>query len=145
MEERPDVLICLKKLHKSIMNRCYCKSNGNYKYYGGRGIAVCKKWHSFPAFYKDMKESWFKGAELDRIHSSRGYSKSNCRWVTHKENMRNRRCSLYCEVEPGVFMSLGDVVDTFGINVNKAKRKYKTIRKEILFNEGKRYFEITYR
>ena len=32
-----------------------------------------------------------KGASLERINNSKGYSKTNCRWATWKEQATNRR------------------------------------------------------
>jgi hypothetical protein len=40
-----------------------------------------------------MKESYGKGLELDRINNNGNYEPSNCRWVSAKENCRNKRNS----------------------------------------------------
>ena len=32
-----------------------------------------------------------EGKELDRIDNNGNYEKSNCRWITHQENLNNRR------------------------------------------------------
>lgn len=40
--------------HQSMMNRCYNKNVKSFARYGGRGIKVCKEWHNFKAFYRDM-------------------------------------------------------------------------------------------
>ncbi len=75
-----------------MMGRCYAKGNGKgpYKYYGAKGIDVSPTWHSFEEFLRDMGTSWFDGASLDRIDNKKGYSKSNCRWVTEKEQRLNK-------------------------------------------------------
>ena len=36
----------------SMMDRCYRETSGNYKFYGGRGIEVCKAWHDPVIFAK---------------------------------------------------------------------------------------------
>ena len=41
-------------------------------------------------FWEDMKETYFDGAQIDRIDNSKGYSKDNCRWVTLKEQAQNK-------------------------------------------------------
>lgn len=75
----------------SAMNqRCSNKNNKGYKYYGGRGIKVCKGWLKFENFYKDMGNKP-QGLSLDRIDNSKGYCKENCRWATRKEQQRNTR------------------------------------------------------
>lgn len=79
---------------KSMMHRCYKSNDFAWHLYGGRGIGVCKQWHDFENFRSDMEKSWFKGASIDRIDNSLGYSMQNCRWATSKEQCDNRRCSI---------------------------------------------------
>lgn len=38
-----------------------------------------------------MREGYKEGLQLDRIDTNGDYTKENCRWVTAKENCRNRR------------------------------------------------------
>ncbi|WP_239700368.1 AP2 domain-containing protein [Mammaliicoccus sp. D-M17] len=77
---------------KGMKKRCYQKTYQYYNSYGGRGITMCDEWkNDFSAFYNDMGDIPFEGAELDRIDNDKGYYKENCRWVSHKENTNNRR------------------------------------------------------
>ena len=73
-----------------MKNRCYLKSNKQYKDYGGRGIKVCAEWRdSFEQFFADMG-CRPDGHSIDRIDNSRGYDKYNCRWATRRQQDVNR-------------------------------------------------------
>lgn len=74
-----------------MIKRCTDENNKSYIYYGGRGIAVCDEWMDFDKFYDDMFPSYSPELRLDRVNNEGGYEKSNCRWVNHIENCRNRR------------------------------------------------------
>lgn len=74
-------------------DRCYKKSNNRFRYYGERGIKVCKRWHVFENFLADMGERP-EGLSLDRKNNNGNYHKRNCRWATRSEQMRNRSNNL---------------------------------------------------
>lgn len=75
----------------AMLSRCRNKKDCNYKNYGGRGIIVCDSWYLFENFYADMGDLPFYEAQIDRIDNDKGYYKENCRWVSCKQNSRNRR------------------------------------------------------
>lgn len=72
-----------------MINRCYNPKRNNYPYYGGKGIQVCEEWLDFDSFITDVGERP-EGSTLDRINSSEGYYKENCRWVSMCEQRMNR-------------------------------------------------------
>ena len=74
----------------SMKQRCSDPSIPNWHNYGGRGIKVCKRWLDFRNFLADMGEKPV-GLTLERNDNERGYSPSNCRWATYKEQHRNSR------------------------------------------------------
>ena len=79
-----------------IKTRCYNKNCRSYQDYWARWITVCDEWkNSSKAFYDDMMDWYKKWLQIDRIDNNGNYCKENCRWVTAKENCRNRRNTLY--------------------------------------------------
>ena len=67
------------------------------KYYRDRGITVCDEWQDFKRFEEwALSHGWKKGLQIDRINNNGNYEPSNCRFVTCKENCRNRRNTNIC-------------------------------------------------
>lgn len=75
----------------AMKSRCSNPKDPNFKNYGARGIKVSDDWQTFENFYRDMGDIPFQSAHLDRIDNNGPYSKENCRWVTAKQNCRNKR------------------------------------------------------
>lgn len=79
----------------AMVQRCTNPKSRQFRDYGGRGITVCAEWRTFEAFARDMGERPSADHSLDRIDNNAGYSPSNCRWSTRKENNSNRRNCIY--------------------------------------------------
>ena len=73
-----------------MRERCNNSNSVGYKYYGEKGITVCKRWDSFTAFMEDMG-SRPNGMTLDRINPFGNYEPSNCRWASWKTQALNKR------------------------------------------------------
>lgn len=84
---------------KKLKSRCSNRNSPIYKYYGGRGITVCKRWlESFENFYEDIgPKPKGRALSLDRIDNDGNYEPGNCRWADQSTQNRNRRSRLQME------------------------------------------------
>jgi hypothetical protein len=82
---------------RGMLHRCEKSTASGWEHYGGRGIRVCERWHTFENFLADMGERPL-GMSIDRINVDGDYEPSNCRWATASQQTRNRRFgTLLCE------------------------------------------------
>ncbi|WP_157140531.1 hypothetical protein [Achromobacter xylosoxidans] len=86
------------RVWKRMIARCEVPSAAKFKNYGGRGIKVCERWHSYPAFLSDMGERP-PGLSIDRIDVNGDYEPGNCRWATDQEQARNKRTTRLIAVD----------------------------------------------
>ena len=86
-------------VYASMMQRCGHWEGGDEYHlhnYRDRGITVCVEWRNSPRAFGDwlLAHGWQKGLQIDRYDNDKGYSPENCRVVTPKENVNNRRNTL---------------------------------------------------
>ena len=83
------------KVWHSMVSRCYKEKSNAFQLYGGRGIKVCKSWKDDVNAFKEwaINNGYKEGLTIDRIDNNGNYEPSNCRWISLKENSRNRRKS----------------------------------------------------
>ena len=107
-----------------MRQRCLNPHNAHYSYYGGRGIAVCKRWDSFENFLQDMGERP-TGLTLERIDNNGDYEPGNCRWASRREQQRNRR-NLWLLTYRGKTQCLTAWADETGISVGGLRHRLST-------------------
>lgn len=83
----------LYKTWQGMRSRCNTLSDGQYSYYGGRGIKVCARWDNFATFLSDVGEKPSSEHSLDRIDNNGNYEPGNIRWATKREQLFNQRVS----------------------------------------------------
>ena len=72
-----------------IKNRCYREDDVSYKHYGLLGITFQYK-DDFIGFFNEVGHPPTPKHTIDRIDNDLGYVKGNMRWVTSKEQARNK-------------------------------------------------------
>ena len=112
--------LCDTKLYSvwgGMKSRCYNPRNREYDNYGGRGIKVCDEWkNNFVKFYEwSMNNGFSEDLTIDRIDVDKDYSPDNCRWITNKEQQRNKRNTRYLTYR-GAKKSLMEWSEITGIN-----------------------------
>lgn len=87
----------LKRRLSYVKARCYNEKDKDYKDYGGRGIKVCKEWLEDAQKFVDwsITHGFKEELTLDRINTNGDYCPENCRWITNKEQQRNRRNNVH--------------------------------------------------
>lgn len=98
----------------NMKNRCLNNKITSYKWYGARGITVCKEWYIFKNFLADMGKKP-EGKSLGRIDNNGNYNKNNCRWSTPEEQARNTSRNYYFEVD-GEMLCLSDAAEKFNLS-----------------------------
>lgn len=87
--------MCKSRLYhiwKGMIGRCYCKTAGNYRWYGALGVAICNEWHEFIPFKNWALQNGYSDClTIDRINPFGNYEPSNCRWATNAEQQKNKR------------------------------------------------------
>lgn len=125
--------------YRCMRSRCYRPKDPSYKYYGGRGIAVCDEWHRFDVFKKWALSNGYSDAlTIDRINNDGEYSPSNCRWATPSQQANNRRTNRFVTYN-GDTKTVAQWAEYFGVDKNRfssAIRRGNTID-EILDRETK--------
>jgi hypothetical protein len=110
------------RIWQGMLVRCRDK---DWKGYGKAGVTVCGRWRtSFAAFLADMGERP-DGMSIDRIDSALGYSPSNCRWATGKEQSRNRPSMNRVVEYAGRRLTIAEWAEVTGISYSAIWQRLK--------------------
>lgn len=127
----------LAKIFRGMLGRCYTKTDKSYRWYGAKGIGVCKEWIDNPRLFEDwsMKHGYQEGLTIDRIDETKDYCPENCRWITREDNARYKSTTKMMTVD-GVSHTGKDwaKICIVGINViNNIRREHgEEIAKEFI-------------
>jgi hypothetical protein len=82
----------------SMRRRCLNPNVSQYQAYGGAGVKICDRWHSFSTFLADMGERPSLNHTIDRYPDKSGdYEPGNCRWATPEQQQNNKRSNRLIE------------------------------------------------
>lgn len=76
----------LARVWRKMLAKCASPQDDKFRYYGARGIRVCRAWSSLDAFHDWALESGYEpGLALTRLDLSKDFSPANCYWATLHE------------------------------------------------------------
>ena len=119
-------------IYKSMMQRCGHWEGGkesDLRKYRDRGITVCELWRNSPQAFGDwlIAHGWRKGLQIDRIDNNKGYSPENCRVVSPRENINNRRNTSRLDDGTSLAMFCASIgIETY--EGGKVTKKYSRIQ-----------------
>lgn len=76
-----------------MKSRCLNVTCKDYKWYGAKGVKICKEWISDFSTFREWAENngYSEKLTIDRIDPHGNYEPANCRWITIQEQQRNKR------------------------------------------------------
>lgn len=110
------------RIWESMRNRCNNSRSTNYKYYGGRGIKHDPRWSDFEVFLREMYGGYEEHLTIESIDVNGNYEKSNCKWVTRKDQVRNTRRALLYPFN-GSVRPLAEIAENVWVKYSVLKRR----------------------
>lgn len=129
----------LYNIWSGMKRRCYDPRTQAYKFYGLKGITYCKDWENFEPFQKwAFSHGYSDVLSLDRIDNSGDYCPENCRWVTQKEQARNKSNNHVVEYKGEKFCT-SELAEKCGINYNTflGRLRKTTVEEAVNHKKGK--------
>ena len=121
----------LYSVWRTMLQRCDSPSHIQYRLYGGRGITVCDEWRKFDHFKEWALSNGYdtnaaRGeCTIDRINNDGNYEPTNCRWVTMREQCKNKREPIQTFEYEGVSHTLSEWGDIVGLEVKVIRERLR--------------------
>lgn len=89
------------KIFAGMKRRCYDTDDKSYKWYGGKGIKICKEWLNSPKLFEEwsLTNGYADNLTIDRFNEDKDYSPDNCRWITGEDNAKYKSTTSLIEVD----------------------------------------------
>lgn len=145
----------LAGIWSKMMNRCYDSTSHNYKFYGGKGVFVCKEWHNPSTFISDVQKlphweyklkDWNK-FELDKdYYNSNVYSFESCVWLrTDENNLYTTACNPLLIIDnkgnKNIYLSLNQASEDLSIATTTLYRLVNNQNKNKTLKRNNKRFE----
>lgn len=119
----------LWNIYNGMKSRCYNKNEPAYKYYGSRGIKICKQWlDKRLGMYNFQIWAYNNGyndtLSIDRIDVNGNYEPKNCRWVDMKVQANNKRNNVKIEYN-GEIKTIAQWSKIYNISPSRIKDRLK--------------------
>ena len=126
------VLDTIRQLFRGIQSRCTGRCESTTKWYRGRKIDG--DWVREPIRFVRfcLLHGWSPNKEIDRINNLKGYTRSNCRFVSHTLNQENRNKQNDKGFDGRRYQL---PINIIYVNAPRYKKRYKVV----LTRNGKRY------
>jgi len=81
----------------NIKDRCANPKSSAYKYYGGRGIAICDEWSNDFLKFREwaLSHGYTDTLSIERVNVNGNYEPDNCCWIPRSEQCKNTRWNKY--------------------------------------------------
>lgn len=114
-----------------IRRRCDAKYDISYSNYGGRGIKVCDEWNNDYTAFKTwaLANGYNENAKrgectIDRIDVNGDYCPENCRWISMKEQCKNKRNTIHI-IHNGESKTISEWSEITGISRTAIYSRYR--------------------
>lgn len=116
-----------------MKSRCSNPNEKAYKWYGGKGISVCKEWESDFTNFKNwaLNNGYDDTLTIDRVDSNDNYYPENCRWIPYQDNVRRAK-RMYSGIaintktnEEYRFSSIAEFARQHNLNIHSAEQAAK--------------------
>ena len=130
----------LKRIFDKMKQRCYKKSDKDYRWYGAKGITVCDEWLNNTKLFEEwaFNNGYENHLTIDRLDENKNYCPDNCVWVTKEDNSKYKSTTSLIDVD-GIIHTGRDWAKTLGLGVNMINRYINTYGKENTIEFIRRY------
>ena len=129
----------LYNIWSNMKQRCKNQNHISYKYYGAKGVRVCKEWEDFNTFKEwALANGYNDTMTIDRKNSDGDYAPNNCRWADKVEQSNNRSCNLEVFYK-GKRHTAAEIAKKIGLDYSAVVKRIKMgWDAERIFNEPSR-------